>query len=430
MKQPKVVFLAGGRSQRFWPFSHKNLFPVFGKPLLLHQIEAVKRSGFTDLTIVAHPDSTNLLIDCGVPVATQQGNGMAAALLSVGDQIGNGSVMVVISNDFVQQSLYDNLFKEIQNGTHNIIVGYTTPDYLPMGYLRLEGNLVKEIVEKPLVGRQPSSQVTIAAHVFQQGKILIEYLSKTKSTHDDIYEKAISGMMRDGSIFEMLPYTGAYAYLKYPWHILKVSDHFLATIDSPRISPSASIAGSASITGPVWIEDGVRVMEYAKIIGPCYIGRNTIIGNHTMIRTSHIGQQCVIGFGSDVTRSYIGDLSWLHTNYIGDSVLGENVSLGAGTVLANLRLDEGEIHSVVKKEKISTQRTKLGAIIGDNVRIGVNCSIMPGVKIGKNAAIGAGVILDQDVPDGKFCSSKQKLTMTENRFSADKTSREKFRKKI
>lgn len=133
-----------------------------------------------------------------------------------------------------------------------------------------------------------------------------------------------------------------------------------------------------------------------------------------MVRQSYIGKDCVVGFSTDIARSYIGDHCWFHSNYVGDSVLEGNVSMGSGSVLANLRLDEGEIWSVVRGEKINTHRTKLGAMIGKNVRIGVNVSIMPGVKVGEDSMIGAGVILDKDVPEQSFCVVKNGYEIKKN----------------
>jgi bifunctional UDP-N-acetylglucosamine pyrophosphorylase/glucosamine-1-phosphate N-acetyltransferase len=103
--------------------------------------------------------------------------------------------------------------------------------------------------------------------------------------------------------------------------------------------------------------------------------------------------------------------------------------MGSGTVLANLRLDESPIFSTIKQEKILTGRSKLGACIGNNVRIGVNVSIMPGVKIGKGAFVGAGVVLGEDIPDGMYCRISPTVIMSKNTKSA-LGSREEFKKKI
>jgi bifunctional UDP-N-acetylglucosamine pyrophosphorylase/glucosamine-1-phosphate N-acetyltransferase len=124
-----------------------------------------------------------------------------------------------------------------------------------------------------------------------------------------------------------------------------------------------------------------------------------------------------------VARSYLGDGVWTHTNYIGDSVIGNDVSFGAGTVTGNLRLDEKEISVTISKkwngktteEKIPTGLTKLGLITGDHTRVGVNTSFMPGVKVGSNSFVGAGITVAQDVPAGSFVTGDWKLKVRPNR---------------
>jgi bifunctional UDP-N-acetylglucosamine pyrophosphorylase/glucosamine-1-phosphate N-acetyltransferase len=93
----------------------------------------------------------------------------------------------------------------------------------------------------------------------------------------------------------------------------------------------------------------------------------------------------------------VGDGSWFHMNYIGDSVVGEHCNFGAGTITANWRFDEKPISVQVNGGPVSTGMDKFGAIIGDNCRTGINVSIMPGIKIGPNAIIGPSVYLTEDV---------------------------------
>ena len=258
---------------------------------------------------------------------------------------------------------------------------------------------------------------------------LYDVLKTYRSRPADGYERAINKLIQNKMTALALTTTTEWYYLKYPWHILNVMDMCLDTITDQTIDSSVKIGKYVTIEGPVIIEEGVRILEGTKIVGPVFIGHGTIVGNNNIIRHSHIGSSCVTGFSTDITRSYVGSNCWFHSNYLGDSVVGDNVSIGSGTVLANLRLDESAISSKVKDEVVNTKRTKLGAMIGSDVRIGVNVSTMPGVKIGSKSFVGAGVVLGEDLKDNTYCRVTPTVVISENNKKAAAT-RDEFKKKL
>jgi bifunctional N-acetylglucosamine-1-phosphate-uridyltransferase/glucosamine-1-phosphate-acetyltransferase GlmU-like protein len=101
-------------------------------------------------------------------------------------------------------------------------------------------------------------------------------------------------------------------------------------------------------------------------------------------------------------RAHVG-----HLSYVGDSILGENCNLGAGTITANYRLDSGTVKMVVKDNVVDSGRTKLGAVLGDNVKAGINALFMPGVKVGNNSWVGPSVIVGRDLPPNSVILLKQ-----------------------
>lgn len=103
--------------------------------------------------------------------------------------------------------------------------------------------------------------------------------------------------------------------------------------------------------------------------------------------------------------------------------------MGSGAVLANLRLDDGEISSTVREAKVGTGKTKLGSMIGTGSRIGVNASVMPGIKIGQDSFIGAGVTVDRDIPEKSYVApTKNAFTITPNTKSVNTSDRDTFKK--
>jgi len=204
--------------------------------------------------------------------------------------------------------------------------------------------------------------------------------------------------------------------VKYPWHLLPLLEHLLGSVTGRTIHPSAEIHPSAIIDGPVVIGEGVRVFPHAIVRGPCVIGPRTVIANNALVRGSSIGADCVIGYVTEVKSSILADHVWTHTSYIGESVIGRNVSFGAGCITGNLRLDEAEIDSAVQGEDRKTGLTKFGTVIGDDCRLGIHSGINPGKKIGAGSFVASHALVTEDIPDRSFVRMKDgKLTVSANR---------------
>jgi bifunctional UDP-N-acetylglucosamine pyrophosphorylase/glucosamine-1-phosphate N-acetyltransferase len=228
-------------------------------------------------------------------------------------------------------------------------------------------------------------------------------------------------------------YEGVWQAVKYPWHMLSLLGILLPQNIKPKIDKSAKIHPTAVIEGAVVIGKNVKVFAHATVMGPCIIGDDTIIANNALVRGSSIGRRCVIGYNTEVARSVLADDVWTHTSYLGDSVLGSNISLGAGTTTGNLRLDESEISSVVSGESVSTGLGKLGVVLGSGCRTGIHTCFSPGVKIGAGSFINSATLVTQDIPDGSFVKMENvgKLVIRENRTApANANAREQMRKKL
>jgi bifunctional UDP-N-acetylglucosamine pyrophosphorylase/glucosamine-1-phosphate N-acetyltransferase len=281
-------------------------------------------------------------------------------------------------------------------------------------------------VEKPNPGEEPSNMVNILIHCHNKSEELFRYIKTVRTTRDDVYECALDNMVKGGHKIKVVPYSDFWAPIKYPWHIFKVMEYFLDNAQ-PYVAPSARISDKAIIEGKVILGDNVKVLENAVIRGPVYIGANSIIGNNALVRDySHIGSNSVIGYSTEVKHSYIGDNCWFHSNYIGDSIVDDNCSLGAGTVLANFRLDEGYIQIKVGDSLVDTGYDKLGAIIGRDCRVGVNASLMPGVRVGPDSFVGPQVCLREDLGANKMILLESHYQIEDNKTTLDKGKRQEL----
>lgn len=408
-----VLILAGGKSKRLWPFKKKHFLPFLGRPLVYYCLKQLENQGFKKVVIVVNDENKPLFglikedfSSLTITLILQKDKrGMAGAVLSSKNLIKSKSLLIIGPSDIYDESLYFKFNQLLKKDPQGIIAGIKQSTYFPGGYLTVSGDCVTSIVEKPKPQQAPSDIVTFVFHYFKNTDKFISLLENTKSKKDDIYELCLSKLVAQEKDFKYLAYQGFWGYIKLPWHILNLNSYFLSKIRKKSIS-KAYISPTAIIKGEIIAEDGVVVLENAKVIGPCYLGKGTIIGNNSVVRESAIGRNCVIGVGTEVVRSYISNDCWFHSNYVGDSIVGQNVSMGAGAVLANFRLDETIIQSKIGDKMVSTGKIKLGATIGKNVRIGINSSIMPGIKIGRNSFVGAGVTLSKDLPEDKFCSLK------------------------
>ncbi|MDP3918094.1 MAG: sugar phosphate nucleotidyltransferase [Candidatus Woesebacteria bacterium] len=427
-----IIILAGGESSRFWPLQEKNSYPFLGITNINKHIARFKKIGNCNFIVVTNG---NLIIENkDINVVTQTGSGMAGAVMSALEEINQDEeILVLNANDYYDEGLISDFIKireELNSTNSAMLVGYKTEKYFPGGYLKIENGNITGIIEKPGEGNTPSEFVNIVFHYFNNANELLNSLLKSRSKNDDVYEVALDSLMKSSKVFKLLEYKGQWKTIKYPWHVLDVMEYFLDTIKGQNISTRAEISKNAFIKGNVIIEDGVKIFEGAVVNGPCYIGKNTIIANGALVRNSIIGENCVIGYATEIARSYFKDNVWLHKNYVGDSIFESNVSLGSNAITGNLRLDEQNITKSIKGNKIGTDRNKLGAIIGSNVRIGINVNMMPGISIGSNSFVGPNVNVEKDIEDNKFLKLVQSIEIKENRFDIKSTSREKIKKKI
>jgi bifunctional UDP-N-acetylglucosamine pyrophosphorylase/glucosamine-1-phosphate N-acetyltransferase len=157
----------------------------------------------------------------------------------------------------------------------------------------------------------------------------------------------------------------------------------------------------------------VKVFPGAAVVGPAFIGADTVIGNNALVRGSMVLNHCEVGFTTEIARSYVADECAMHACRVLDSIFAPQVNFSAGCTTANLRIDKGPVNSVVKGLKLNTGRDKLGAIIGQNAFIAVDAMTMPGVKIGERAQVGPGTHVRHDVKDGQRVYVKQEIQIIE-----------------
>lgn len=152
---------------------------------------------------------------------------------------------------------------------------------------------------------------------------------------------------------------------------------------------SVIYAGAVLFDSNIYIGKGTVVEPGALIKGPTIIGHHTEVRQGAYIRGNCIiGNRCVVGHATEVKSAVmLNDSKAGHFAYVGDSILGNNVNLGAGTKLANLKILPVEMKFSVGGEVYKTGLRKLGAILGDHVETGCNSVTSPGTLLGKKSLV-------------------------------------------
>jgi NDP-sugar pyrophosphorylase family protein len=213
-----------------------------------------------------------------------------------------------------------------------------------------------------LLGRNPKSACLLDA----DGNTLAW---KGAENADDCEEKIVT----DADCFPVI----------YPWDLLRMNEEVLALMDESSLH-HGEVSPLATLHGCVRLGKDSRILPGTVIEGPVIIGPNSQIGPNAYIRgATSIGANCFVGNGAEVKNSIIYNNSYISRQcYVGDSIIGTHVTLGAGTCTENHRHDGRHHVSMIRGQEVNTGRLKLGAILGDGVRTGVNTSIEAGVKIG------------------------------------------------
>lgn len=192
--------------------------------------------------------------------------------------------------------------------------------------------------------------------------------------------------------------------VEYPWEILAKLDEFIASIEDNR---AGSIHPTAVVEGNVWLEEGASIKAHALVEGPAYICAGASIGHGAYVRGGAvILNDAKVGHASEVKHSILLSKAQApHFNYVGDSILGHEVNIGAGVKLANFNKGGQGI----KVGSHATGLRKFGAALGDGVFIGCNAVTSPGTVVGKNTLVYGGATVRGVVAENHFVKLRQNL---------------------
>ncbi len=385
----KALILTGGAGRNLVPFSStrpKAMTVVAGGSLLRRTLSHLREAGVTDITVVLgqHGEKVRATFGDGHDadvhlsyVEQDRPRGIADAILSARGRFIPGEFFILIYGDVVTSA---NPFHQALQSFNSFkgpiacvcLPGPPTGRY---GNVYLSGTRITKIVEKPTTAGLGNY---VLAGMFVLPTETFALLDKSGGDMEKVFGLLTGAPTLNASIWEE-----GWIDVEYPWDILAANRMVMDTWEEAHISRHATIEGNVTINGPVHIERGSVIKSGAVLAGPCYIGRNCYVGNNVLVRSySSLGPGSMIGYGVELkncvlfSNSKVGRLS-----FVGDSVIGENVDIGSGTMTINENMDRTPVVVDIRGEPADSGLAKLGAFMGDDVKVGAGNTVAAGTVL-------------------------------------------------
>ncbi|WP_292460859.1 bifunctional sugar-1-phosphate nucleotidylyltransferase/acetyltransferase [Methanothermococcus sp.] len=398
-----AVILCAGKGTRLIPLTEnrpKSMIPIAGKPILEHIINKIENFVDNIYLIVKYKKEIIINHFKNHPKITfieqKEIDGTGYAVLMAKEYIDDD--FLVINGDVI----FDDDLKDIVNYKNAVaLTEVDNPENFGVVVLDDENNII-ELQEKP---KNPKSNL-INAGIYKFEKNIFNILENLKPSERGEVEltDAIKELIQNGTI-KGIKLNGYWNDIGRPWDLLDANKHLLKDI---KKDIKGKIGKNVVIEGNVIIEEGAEIKHNTVIEGPVIIKSGAVVGPIAYIRPNTVLMEDTgVGNSSEVKGSIIMKNTKVpHLSYVGDSIIGENCNIACNTITANLRFDDKPVKVNIKGKIVKSVR-KLGVIMGDNVKTGVQVSFMPGVKVGSNCWIGANCLIDKDVESNSFVYKKE-----------------------
>jgi UDP-N-acetylglucosamine diphosphorylase/glucosamine-1-phosphate N-acetyltransferase len=369
----QALILAAGKGERLRPLTEtapKVMLPLANKPILEHNLE--KLGGLVDeIILVVGYREDDIRAHFG-----KSFRGMGIRYVAQKRQLGTGHAVKQAEGLLKDRFLLlmgDNLYSRddirscLRHELSVLVKEVDNPSIF--GVCRVEKGFLRDIIEKP---KNPPSRLANAGLYVLEKEIFGHSMPKTSRDEYEIVD-ALREMCGNRKISAVE--ATEFEHITYPWDMLKANEAILKKT-GPLIDKGARISKDAEIQGPVAIGPGARLNKC--VVRPyASIGAVAVIGNFVEVKNSIIMENTKIP----------------HLSYVGDSVIGPGCNFGAGTKIANLRFDDGTVKAKVNGKMVDSGTRKLGCIMGEGAKTGINVSILPGAVIGAGSRIYPGKVV-------------------------------------
>ena len=390
----QAVIMAAGKSTRTWPLTltkPKPLLKVMNKEIIKHNLDALQ--GLVSEVIIIVGFKKEMIIEeighkygkLKIRYAEQKRQLGTGHALKYVEKLIKGKFIVMGGDDIFSK-------KDIKACLRHkyAVLGCKVEDPGRFGVFVVKGKEVKKVVEKPK--KFVSGIANAGLYVFDKSVFKFK-LRKSQRGEYEIVDYINALIKKEKVVCENVK--GRWLSVGYPWDLIEANNVLVSEIKNDI---KGRIEKNVIVKGKLIVGKGTEILSGTYIKGNVIIGENCLIGPNCYLRgNTSIGDGCHIGQAVEIKNSVIMDNAKVpHLSYIGDSVIGENSNLGAGTITANLKHDNKNVRSVVKGKIVDTGRRKFGTIIADDVHTGIKTTIYPGRKIWPGVSTLPGEIIDKD----------------------------------
>ena len=385
----KAIILAAGEAAHLSPFSETrpiSMIGVAGRTMLDNTFALLKSAGINDIFIVVGHKKDKLIERLQQQdhnglnlhyVEQKRKLGIGHAVMQVKNKISPGEYFLLLYGDTLTA---ENIFSKVQQSFHSFKCPVASiclpPSNQMFGNVFLNARMeITKIVEKPKgnnLGNYVLSGVFILPASFFK---LLESSGKSmeKALKKVVAEEGLRASMWEDEWLDVV----------HPWEILTANKMIMDSWQESSIAKTATLEANVTLQGIVRIEAGAIIKSGAVLEGPCCIGEGSYIGNNSLIRSyTSVGKNCSVGSGVELKNCVVMDNSQIgRLSFVGDSVLGENVDMGAGCMTVNRTVDWKPISVKNGKRPMETGMTKLGAFLGDGVVVGAGNTLQPGTVV-------------------------------------------------
>lgn len=441
-----AIILAAGVGRKVWPygeFRQKCTIPVANKPIIRRLVENLIEVGCSRIIVVvghyaqqvrgAVADFPNVEFVTQHPL-----EGTAHAVLAASDKLNNEDFLVVYGDIVTTPQNFRNIVKafSIQNAhAAALIQPLVDEDASNWICVKTREDCVTMIEGHPRGGSHRlcgiyAFKADSIRYLFRNTGIVTQVPVGGMPPPESEVAQSLQLMIDDNIDVLAVETVDFLVDVDKPWHVLEANgrlvDYLSRQIDEDQIADGAEVSDAADIHGKLVLgentEIGPRVTVNGNLIagannritngailkGNTFIGDQCRISDYCEIKTSTIGNRCIVGHGAEMS-GVLFDKVYLYHYCEMSGVFGSATDIGAATVCGTLRFDDRDTHIQVNGRYEVPVYGANATYMGDYCRTGVNAIIMPGRRIGSYSIVGPGVILYEDVPSKTIITVKQEL---------------------